>query len=158
MIIRKFRLEQGYSQEQLADMAGISVRTLQRIERGASASPETLKCLAAVLDVDQRDLRKDAIMPASDQTTLPELAADEREAMEYVRDLQGFYVHAIAYAVATVAFVIINLTVTPGFFWAIFPVLGWGAGLAAHGLSVYEVINLFGRDWEKRQIAKRLGR
>lgn len=43
MIIRKLRIEQGFSQEQLAFMAGISVRTLQRIERGAKASPETLK-------------------------------------------------------------------------------------------------------------------
>ena len=158
MIIRKLRLEQGYSQEQLADMAGISVRTLQRIERGASASPETLKCLAAVLDVDQRDLRKDAIMPASDQTTLPELAAEEREAMEYVRDIQGFYSHLAQYVVVMVLLIGINLWTSPGFFWAIFPAIGWGLGVAVHGLSVFEVINLFGRDWEKRQIAKRLGR
>lgn len=50
MIIRMLRLEKGLSQEQLADKAGISTRTLQRIERGDAASPETLKCLAAVPD------------------------------------------------------------------------------------------------------------
>ena len=52
MIVRKLRLERGFLQEQLASMAGVSVRTLQRIERGANPSAETLKCLAAVLDTD----------------------------------------------------------------------------------------------------------
>lgn len=33
-------------------MSGLSVRTIQRIESGHSASLESLKCLAAVLEVD----------------------------------------------------------------------------------------------------------
>jgi len=52
MSVRKLRLEKGLSQEQLAEMAGISTRTLLRIERGANARPETLKCLAAVLETE----------------------------------------------------------------------------------------------------------
>ena len=35
---------------------------------------------------------------------------------------------------------------------------GMGASLASHGLSVYEVFNLFGPDWERRQLDKRPGR
>lgn len=64
MIVRKLRIEKGLSQEQLAHMAGISTRTLQRIERGANASPETLKCIASALDTDFGDLRKDQNMPS----------------------------------------------------------------------------------------------
>lgn len=157
MIIRKLRLERGFSQEDLAAMSDVSVRTIQRIERGAAAYAETLKALAAALDVDFGDLRKEQPMPAS-QVTLPELAQDEREAMEYVRDIQGFYTHLVQYAVVMVLLAGINLWTSPGFFWVIFPAIGWGVGVAVHGLSVFEVINLFGRDWEKRQIAKRLGR
>ncbi|MCH8467243.1 MAG: 2TM domain-containing protein [Roseinatronobacter sp.] len=41
---------------------------------------------------------------------------------------------------------------------AIFPTIGWGFGVAVHDLSVFGVITLFGRDWQKRQIRKRLGR
>ena len=78
--------------------------------------------------------------------------------MEYVRDIQGFYSHLAQYVVVMVLLIGINLWTSPGFFWAIFPAIGWGLGVAVHGLSVFEVINLFGRDWEKRQIAKRLGR
>ena len=61
VIVRKLRLDHGLSQEQLAQMSGISTRTLQRIERGASASPETLKGIAAALDVDFRMLRTDGM-------------------------------------------------------------------------------------------------
>lgn len=158
MIIRKLRLEKGYSQETLSDLSGVSVRTIQRIERGAAASPETLKCLAAVLDVDFGDLRKDTPMPASQTNPPPLLSPEERDAMEYVRDIKGFYVHLAGYLVAITIFVAINLIWTPGFFWAVFPAIGWGVGLAVHGVSVFELVDFFGRDWEKRKIAERLRR
>ncbi|MGO1118264.1 2TM domain-containing protein [Rhodovibrionaceae bacterium A322] len=166
MIIRKLRMDKGLSQEQLASMAGISTRTLQRIERGAKASPETLKCLAAVLEVDFSDLKEEQPMPSdsvpspltSDTQAAPELSSEEQEAMEYVRDIKGFYNHALQYGLVMVGLTIINLVTSPGYFWVIWPALGWGIGLAIHGLSVFEIVNLFGDDWEKRQIEKRLRR
>ena len=85
MIVRKLRLDKGLSQEQLAEMSGISTRTLQRIERGGKASPETLKCIAAVLETDFATLREDQDMQtlnSSDQVVFPELTEDEKEAME----------------------------------------------------------------------------
>jgi hypothetical protein len=45
------------------------------------------------------------------------------------------------------------VTGSPWFLWT---ALGWGMGVAAHGLAVFEVISFFGVDWEKRQIEKRL--
>lgn len=155
MIIRTLRLDKGLSQEQLADMAGISTRTLQRIERGANASPETLKCIAAVLETDFTTLRKEPDMP---RLATPDTLTDEQRATEYVRDIRSFYVHAIQYAVVMVVLLVINLWTNPSYLWVIWPALGWGIGVAAHGLSVFEVISPFGDAWEKRQIDKRLGR
>ena len=37
MIVRKLRIQRGWSQEQLAELTGLSVRTIQRVERGQSA-------------------------------------------------------------------------------------------------------------------------
>lgn len=34
MIMRKLRLEKGYSQETFSDLSGVLVRTIRRIERG----------------------------------------------------------------------------------------------------------------------------
>ena len=159
MIVRKLRLDKGLSQEQLAEMSGISTRTLQRIERGGKASPETLKCIAAVLETDFATLREDQDMQtlnSSDQVVFPELTEDEKEAMEYVRDIKGFYVHLTQYGAIMVILLIINLLTSPGYLWVIWPALGWGIGVAAHGLNVFEVVDFFGRDWERRQLAKRL--
>ena len=93
---------------------------------------------------------------SSDQVVFPELTEDEKEAMEYVRDIKGFYVHLTQYGAMMVILLIINLLTSPGYLWVIWPALGWGIGVAAHGLNVFEVVDFFGRDWERRQLAKRL--
>lgn len=158
MIVRKLRIERGFSQEQLAFMAGVSVRTLQRIERGANASPETLKCLAAVLETDFSALRNGQDMTSATDISLPELSDREQKAMEYVRDIRGFYIHAIQYAVVIAGLAVVNLYSSPEYLWFLWAAFGWGVGVAVHGLSVFEVVNLFGDRWEKRQVAKRLAK
>lgn len=52
MIVRKLRDKHNWSQEQLATVSGLSLRTIQRVEAGNNASIETLKSLAAVFEVD----------------------------------------------------------------------------------------------------------
>ena len=158
MIVRKLRIERGFSQEQLASMAGVSVRTLQRIERGANASPETLKCLAAVLETDFSALRNGQDMTNATGIPLPDLPEDEQRAMEYVRDIRSFYIHALQYVVVIAGLAVVNLFTGPGYLWFLWAAFGWGVGLAVHGLSVFEIVNPFGDGWEKRQVAKRLAK
>ena len=59
MILKQLRLSRLLSQEQLAQMSGLSVRTIQRIESGHSPSVESLKCLASVLEVDVTTLTQE---------------------------------------------------------------------------------------------------
>ena len=47
---------QNLTQEELAEKAGISVRTIQRIETGKTPKGYTLKVLAKVLEIDQDEL------------------------------------------------------------------------------------------------------
>ena len=56
MIIRKLRLEQGWTQQELAQYGGLSIRTVQRIEKGQLPSEETAKCLGAVFGVESQDI------------------------------------------------------------------------------------------------------
>ena len=44
MIIRKLRLERSWSQQQLAEYSGLSIRTIQRLEKGRVPSEESAKC------------------------------------------------------------------------------------------------------------------
>ena len=62
MILKRLRENKKWSQEQLAIMAGLSVRTIQRIERGQSASVESLKSLASVLEVSISTLEQEIYM------------------------------------------------------------------------------------------------
>ena len=52
----KARKQKSWSQEELAIASGLNLRTIQRIEREASASLESKKALASALDLDIQDL------------------------------------------------------------------------------------------------------
>ena len=52
MHIRDMRLERGWSQEQLAELTGLSVRTIQRIENGQEPGLASARALAEVFGVD----------------------------------------------------------------------------------------------------------
>lgn len=58
MILKELRISQHLSQQQLAQMSGLNVRTIQRIESDQKASVESLKCLAAALEVDVATLNQ----------------------------------------------------------------------------------------------------
>ena len=150
MIVRKLRLQKGWSQDQLAQLSGLSIRTIQRIERGNKAGLESLKSLAAVFEIELSKLNQDVTMTKHD--------LDEEMAIEYVRDIKGFYSHLLEYVVVVLGLLILNLILTPDNLWVKWVALGWGIGVLSHGLNTFEVINLFGPDWEKKQIEKRLGK
>lgn len=59
MICKNLRQQKNWSQEQLALASGLSLRTIQRIESGRKASIESLKSIAAALDVDIETLQQD---------------------------------------------------------------------------------------------------
>ena len=62
MILKKLREGRRLSQEQLATMSGLSVRTIQRIERGSRASVESLKALASVLETNVATLEQEIVV------------------------------------------------------------------------------------------------
>ncbi len=49
----------------------------------------------------------------------------------------GWYVHALVYL--SVNLLLAALSAMSGGHWAVFPVLGWGIGLAVHGLVTFVV-------------------
>ena len=89
MIIRKLRLQRGWSQEQLAEIQGVSSRTIQRIEQGNKASLESLKCLAAVFETPLNQLQEDepmtTINPAHEA-----LSDEDRAALKYAHHLKAY--------------------------------------------------------------------
>jgi transcriptional regulator with XRE-family HTH domain len=56
--VKRLRTERAWTQEQLARICGVSVRTIQRLETGEKPSFETLKAIATAFDLDVRDLEE----------------------------------------------------------------------------------------------------
>lgn len=68
--IKRERERRAWSQEHLAEVAGLGLRTIQRIEKTGAASYESARSLAAVLGVDVATLRVDAEPPAAHRLVL----------------------------------------------------------------------------------------
>jgi len=164
MLIQKLRLQRGWSQEQLADLSGLSVRTVQRIERGQPASLETLKALGAAFEIDFSDLKEpdmnSTMSPASPSPTAMNqgVSPDEALALRHVRKLKAFYFSLMLYGVVISFLAIVNLVTYRHYLWFFWPALGWGFGLLIYGLTVFDKIPFLNGEWERRQVEKRLGR
>ena len=153
MNVQKLRLQRGWSQQQLAELSGLSARTIQRIENGQPASAESLKSLAAVFEIDFFTLTSEQDMSAN--TTSKQ---DERLALAKVRKIRGFYIHLAQYVVVICVLAVINLVMHPSKLWFFWPALGWGIGLLAHAAATFEFIPFFGAEWDRKQVEKHLGR
>ncbi|MEF7420747.1 helix-turn-helix domain-containing protein [Enterococcus faecium] len=55
-LIADLRKQKGLTQEKLADISGLNVRTIQRLESGEDASLETLRSVAVALKVEVAEL------------------------------------------------------------------------------------------------------
>jgi hypothetical protein len=59
----------------------------------------------------------------------------ERLARKRASSKLGWYKHAAVYAIVNTF--LIAMSIWQGKHWAMFPLLGWGLGLALHGVSVW---------------------
>lgn len=72
-LIRQLRQQRGWTQQQLAEIADLSLRTVQRVENQGVASNESISALSAVMELP----REEILTPSAD----PEVRARaERQA------------------------------------------------------------------------------
>jgi transcriptional regulator with XRE-family HTH domain len=150
MLVRKLRLKNGWSQSQLAEMAGVTTRTIQRIERGHPASMETNKALAAVFEVDFNQLQPEDDAMKDDAI----LKHDEQRALTYAKRVKGFYEALITFVVMAAVFLYFGYD--EPVVYLVFA--GVGLGVLVQGLIAFEKISFFSPGWEKRLVERKLGR
>ena len=131
--IRRWREERHWSQEHLADLAGIGLRTVQRIEKGEQASGETLKALAAAFNVDVMALTVDARSQAAE-------AVNRSRAKDLAALMLSFWIHLGSWMFGMLIFAGIGLSEGRLFFMAV-PAIWWTVGLGGHALTVV-IVNL----------------
>ena len=93
---------------------GIDHRDLLAIGAGVGLSPEAIE--RAVRDVQEAQL---------DSAAAARVASRRR---------RGVAVHAVVFSIVNAFLFAINFLTTPGQWWVLFPVFGWGLGLVLHAV------------------------
>ncbi len=79
-----------------------------------------------------------------------------QQARRRVKELKGFYIHALNYLLVNALLVAIYFLTTRGDvahnYWFKWPLMGWGVGLAFHGLAVFGFRGFLGEEWEEKKI------
>jgi transcriptional regulator with XRE-family HTH domain len=150
MIVRKLRLKRGWSQAHLAELVGVSSRTIQRIEQGQKPSLETSKALASVFEVELSNFQTEELTMGNEET----LDNDEHEAITYGKNLKQFYEGLIVYVV--ISAIVLAVFGANKF---IFLVLGLaGLGPVIQGLITFELLSILSPKAERKLVEKCLGK
>lgn len=134
--VRRWRDGRGWSQEHLAEVAGISLRTVQRIENGEKAARESVMALAAAFGVDVMALTVDAQAQAAQATR-------DGKAKELAALRLSVLIHLAGYLFGMMVFAGIGLGMGDAAIMR-WPTIWWTVAMAGHGL-VLAVVELVAR-------------
>ena len=70
-------------------------------------------------------------------TTPQSLDPLRERAVKRLREKRDLMAHALAYVTVNALLVAIWMSTGAAFFWPVFPIFGWGIGLAFHAWNVY---------------------
>ncbi|MEM6965824.1 MAG: 2TM domain-containing protein [Bacteroidota bacterium] len=79
-----------------------------------------------------------------------------RKAQKRVKAKKGFYTHFAVFCASAIFLFTTNYLISPKFWWAFFPTLGWAIGIVAHYFSTFGLPTLQGEDWEERALQKEI--
>ncbi|EPL3844590.1 helix-turn-helix domain-containing protein [Klebsiella aerogenes] len=148
--VKQLRLQRAWSQEQLAELAGVSVRTIQRIENGDRPGLETLSALAAVFEINVAELSDDA--PVGHEASL-DLRIEEAKSRLH-QESRFFRSLSVAVTVCVLLLVINRLT-QPDIYWSVWVAIVWGALLLLRGLRLFVFAGWI-RQWRQARLQRLL--
>ncbi|CAI0745000.1 helix-turn-helix domain-containing protein [Serratia grimesii] len=149
--IRQLRLDKGWSQEQLATIAGLSTRTVQRIENGEQASLETLTAIAAALGVQVSDLYQP--IPAQDENQ-GETEQTIRRQVEAEAKLLSM---AVRFALIGLMLFAINWFTHPQYLWSLWAIGGMSFAILMRAMRTLLLRDALSR-WQQQRLAQKLRR
>jgi 2TM domain len=77
-----------------------------------------------------------------------------QQAIRRIKAKREFRGHVFAYVAVNTLLVVIWAVTGAGFFWPIFPMLGWGIGLAFHGWETYSPRDQISEDEIQNEIRR----
>ncbi|SLM61290.1 MULTISPECIES: 2TM domain-containing protein [Dickeya] len=147
------RLARAWSQEQLAELSSLSVRTIQRIENGERASLETLSAIAAAFDINVAVLMEP--MEPDETSSASGESLEERivQAKAQVRRESRFWRSLLLFIPVNALLFAINQFVNPQQPWFWWPLLIWGGVLVLRAVKMFLLRDRWSR-WEQRRLQK----
>ena len=79
-------------------------------------------------------------------------------AKKRVKAKKSFYQHLMSYAIVNLFLLVLNLLTSPGTLWFVYPLLGWGLGLAFHYVDVFGIpgFDILSKEWEEKELEREL--
>jgi hypothetical protein len=74
-----------------------------------------------------------------------------KEAKMKAKKLREFYAHLRTYLIVNSLFFLINWMTSPGDWWVLYPVIGWGFCLTIHTIDALSPFRDFDDRWEERK-------
>lgn len=148
---RELRLARAWSQEQLAEISGLSTSTVQRIENGDRPGLETLSALAAVFNVSVAELANPDVTGAK--------ALDQRidAARNQIAQESRFYRSLITAVVVCLLLSVINHFTSPASHWSLWVSIIWFALVAVMGIRTFFFSGVISR-WQQKRLQNLLRR
>lgn len=134
--LKTLRLKKQWSQEMLAEMTGLSVRTIQRIEQGHKASLESTKALNAIFEVQFVE-----IMPSTRQTepTLEEDIELKEEKEKYSKEVKEFINQASIGGFCILTALAVSIMIE-SWHMVVWTTIGWLIVLAEKGRKTFSFV------------------
>ncbi|EPC0968273.1 helix-turn-helix domain-containing protein [Enterobacter cloacae] len=147
--VKVLRLKKAWSQGQLAEVASLSVRTVQRTEKGQKPGLETLSALASAFDVSVSELSEEA---GDAVNSLDERISDARA--QVAREMTFWRIFTTALLTCT-AMMVINYLLTPESYWSLLVTAIWCSLVLFRGIRVFVIHDRL-KSWQQRRLHKLL--
>lgn len=123
--VKSLRAEKAWSQEQVAQISGLSVRTIQRIENDQPASLDSQQALAYAFDITVEQLI------AQSKPVTETFVKDEKLTTNQTK------IWAVRFALLSIMLIAINLFTSADIWWAHWPILGMSIHFMVHLMKRY---------------------
>ena len=153
--MKSLRLKKRWSQEQLAQLSGLNVRTIQRVEKGEGAGVETLKSLAAVFEISTDELMQaienEKLSPQPEDTNNGNEESLREEALKKARSIKQFYAFSAFLIAVFLFFMVPNFNGGENLGPLIVMFLSFAVLIGGYALYVFEP---FGENWEQEKASR----
>lgn len=113
-----------------------------------------------VIDRSENSFKVKIPILKENNSAMQTISSPDQDALAYekavkrVKEIKKFYGNLLSFCVFMPFIFFINWRTTPGYWWAVWPLLGWGIAMIISAVKLFGI----GKDWEEKQIQKHMNK